>query len=434
MSCCLCLKLMLVIASKCPCIELNKPNPNLQDPRPRRPRQLRRLCSQMSCNSCKWTQTITRYLKLSRNLMCLIILFVLIFLSCISQPDFLRRNDKHSHVLKSKYWSTGLTIEQTQANLSVNGISNTRSWRSQGTSPNEWIMKFLVKNGGIWLGKPSGLDLKCAQCFVATNLLLMIISSSWRSCWKGRGFHGVMSIIWMKGSVSEVVEGGYSQSNSSYPIHDGHIVSFEAEILSSLQSLNVCVLMAQHSLQDSYLLGKSFTRTGLRTFLKGSDESWYLGSYLQQLTFILSQSISMSGKGWTDDFLCEKWFQDIFIPCTKAWNTSDTPILLVYNGHGSHLMDEMFKLADENNIELFQLPHHTTHWTQPLDIGVFGPLQWHWMERCNDMLEETGEEIWKEDFIREYMAARELAFLSETIKIAQKRCGICLLNPNVFTD
>ena len=142
----------------------------------------------------------------------------------------------------------------------------------------------------------------------------------------------------------------------------------------------------------------------------------------------------MSENGWTDDFLCEQWFCNIFVPCTKARNTSGAPILLIYDGHGSHLTDGILKLAEENNIKLFQLPLHTTHRTQPLDVGIFGPLQCRWMERCDNVLEETGEEIWKVDFIREYMAARVLTFVPETIKNAWQKCGISPLDSNVFTD
>ena len=86
----------------------------------------------------------------------------------------------------------------------------------------------------------------------------------------------------------------------------------------------------------------------------------------------------MLENGWTNDFLCTQWFRDIFIPQTKKCNiehgTPDAPILLIYNSHGSHLTDKMLHLAKENNIELFQLPAHTTHHMQPLDVGVFGPL------------------------------------------------------------
>jgi hypothetical protein len=94
----------------------------------------------------------------------------------------------------------------------------------------------------------------------------------------------------------------------------------------------------------------------------------------------------------------------------------------------------MRKLAEKHNIELFCLPPHTTHRTQPLDVGVFGPLQRRWQERCDEVLETTDEEIRKVDFVKEYMEARRHAFLPDTIKKAWERSGICPLNPNIFTD
>lgn len=113
----------------------------------------------------------------------------------------------------------------------------------------------------------------------------------------------------------------------------------------------------------------------------------------------------MSKNGWTDDFLCTQWFCETFIPHATERNTLGAPILLIYDGHGSHTMAEMHKLAEKHNIELFCLPPHTTHQTQLLDVGIFGPLQQCWMEQCDAILKETGKEICKVNFVREYMAA-----------------------------
>jgi hypothetical protein len=88
----------------------------------------------------------------------------------------------------------------------------------------------------------------------------------------------------------------------------------------------------------------------------------------------------MSENGWMDDFLCTEWFRDTFIPHATERNSLGASILLIYDGHGSHTMAEMRRLAEEYNIELFCLPPHTTHQTQPLDVGIFRPLQRRWME------------------------------------------------------
>ena len=47
------------------------------------------------------------------------------------------------------------------------------------------------------------------------------------------------------------------------------------------------------------------------------------------------------------------------------------PVLLVLDGHGSHITIEVIEFAQSNNIHLLCLPSHTSHILQPLDIGVF---------------------------------------------------------------
>jgi DDE superfamily endonuclease len=85
-------------------------------------------------------------------------------------------------------------------------------------------------------------------------------------------------------------------------------------------------------------------------------------------------SIGLSDNGWTSDFHCYNWFKDTFIPQAKERNKSTNPILLIYDGHGSHERYNLLHLAQDNNIILFALPPHTTHKLQPLDVGVFGPF------------------------------------------------------------
>jgi hypothetical protein len=94
---------------------------------------------------------------------------------------------------------------------------------------------------------------------------------------------------------------------------------------------------------------------------------------------------------------------------------SGKPILLIYDGHGSHNTIELIKLARENNIVLFCLPPHTTHKLQPLDVGVFGPFQRAWADRCDEVVEATGEDCPREDFVKEYMDVRKQTFTEGTI-------------------
>lgn len=50
------------------------------------------------------------------------------------------------------------------------------------------------------------------------------------------------------------------------------------------------------------------------------------------------------------------------------------PVLLLLDGHASHLTLEVINKARDNKIHMLMFPPHTTHLYQPLDVGVFGPL------------------------------------------------------------
>ena len=65
-------------------------------------------------------------------------------------------------------------------------------------------------------------------------------------------------------------------------------------------------------------------------------------------------------------------------------------MLLIFDGHGSHVTDQMIELAVTNKIDLFLLLAHTTHMCQLLDVGVFGPGQKAWAQQCDLHLAETG--------------------------------------------
>ncbi|CAB1105050.1 unnamed protein product [Ectocarpus sp. CCAP 1310/34] len=50
-------------------------------------------------------------------------------------------------------------------------------------------------------------------------------------------------------------------------------------------------------------------------------------------------------------------------------------VALVHDGHASHTTFDAISLAISLDIDLFQLPSHTSHITQPLDVGTFGTFK-----------------------------------------------------------
>ena len=53
--------------------------------------------------------------------------------------------------------------------------------------------------------------------------------------------------------------------------------------------------------------------------------------------------------------------------------------LLFMDGHGSHIYNMQFmELMKENNVHVWCLPAHTTHWLQPADRSLFRSLKHYW--------------------------------------------------------
>ena len=64
---------------------------------------------------------------------------------------------------------------------------------------------------------------------------------------------------------------------------------------------------------------------------------------------------------------------------------------------------DLASLQKKHKIHLFCLPAHTTHRLQPLDVGVFGPLQHAWQHACASYLEQHRVGMMKKSVIEEYM-------------------------------
>lgn len=114
--------------------------------------------------------------------------------------------------------------------------------------------------------------------------------------------------------------------------------------------------------------------------------------------------------------------------------SGDEPVILIYDGHGSHVASQLRKIAFENNVHLYKLPPHTTHRLQPLDVGIFGPIQRSWQEQCEAALEEDIAGLHISQAVKAYMIARQAGMCPEIITKAWKKSGLNPINPDLFTD
>jgi hypothetical protein len=76
-----------------------------------------------------------------------------------------------------------------------------------------------------------------------------------------------------------------------------------------------------------------------------------------------------SNTGFTNDKLTFVWLKH-FDKFTKN-RTKGQYRILIFDGYGLHITQDFIHYCWENYIRPFQLPAHTIHLTQPLDVGVF---------------------------------------------------------------
>ena len=102
----------------------------------------------------------------------------------------------------------------------------------------------------------------------------------------------------------------------------------------------------------------------------------------------------VSTKGW----MCENnfidWFRNLFIPSLPE----ERPVLLILDGHESHVKYEVRQLAKDNQIEIAKMPSHTSHLLQPLDLGICKPLKQTYDRSAHTFFLSERRYVTKRDF------------------------------------
>ena len=85
----------------------------------------------------------------------------------------------------------------------------------------------------------------------------------------------------------------------------------------------------------------------------------------------------VSDNGWITKELFFEWFK-LFVQAIS----SVRPVLLMLDGHTSHITINTIEYAKANEIHLLCLPSHTSHTLQPLDVGVFKSFKSFFSKVC----------------------------------------------------
>jgi len=87
---------------------------------------------------------------------------------------------------------------------------------------------------------------------------------------------------------------------------------------------------------------------------------------------------------WINSELFVSWFAFFLKSIPPTCN-----ILLVQDGHSSHVSIELIEMARENGVCLLCLPAHTSHILQPLDVGVFKSFKSSFNKACGNYVKQN---------------------------------------------
>jgi hypothetical protein len=140
-------------------------------------------------------------------------------------------------------------------------------------------------------------------------------------------------------------------------------------------------------------------------------------------------AITVSDSGYANDYISFLWLQH-FNTLSKRHQQGEYR-LLILDGYDSHLTLQFLQFCEQNKIIVAQLPPHSTHLLQPLDVVVF--QQWkHWHAESLDYHIRHGVgEFNRQTFLANIESIRTNTMKPNTIKSAFRRCGIMPFRPSI---
>ena len=112
--------------------------------------------------------------------------------------------------------------------------------------------------------------------------------------------------------------------------------------------------------------------------------------------------------------------------------SADNPVLVLYDGHRSHINLDLIDWAHTHHIILLILPAHTSHVLQPLDNGCFGPFEKIYNKVClKFMREHCGQSITRYNVCSLGCSAYSKAMSPHNLQSSFRKAGIIPFNPDI---
>jgi len=142
---------------------------------------------------------------------------------------------------------------------------------------------------------------------------------------------------------------------------------------------------------------------------------------------------SMSDSGWSNTDIFRKFIIEHFIKYILHREPGQH-VLLILDGHKSHIAVDIIEWAKQNNIVIFVLPAHTSHVLQPLDVACFGPFQKMYNSECHKLIRKNTCGITRYDICSLTSKVYLKALSAENLQAAFRKTGIYSYNPSAISE
>ena len=154
---------------------------------------------------------------------------------------------------------------------------------------------------------------------------------------------------------------------------------------------------------------------------------YHLSNWYSETGLPPTWAIKPTSNGWTDNNTGLDWIQH-FDRSTRA-RIMGVYRMLVLDGHESHQSVEFETYCKDNNIIPVCLPPHSSHLTQPLDVGLFGPLKRAYGKEIESFIRAHINHITKVEFFFAFHAAYNATMTKENIASGFRGAGLVPFDP-----
>lgn len=138
--------------------------------------------------------------------------------------------------------------------------------------------------------------------------------------------------------------------------------------------------------------------------------------------------------GWSNASAFLKYLNEHFLQYIQR-SSPDEPVLLILDGHRSHVNLPVLEWAKQQHVIILVLPAHTSHILQPLDVGCFGPLQRIYNAECHKFLRlSPGTRITKYNVAQLACNAYTPALSVKNLRSSFEKTGIYPFNQSKITQ